>query len=101
MTLPIYLDVHPNQNIKEINIDLNNQINHKAPLSNSLNSWILGLTPHFLLVLLIRLIQKMSTITGLYFSSGFLSDLGRYMFCIKSSFSFIFIKERFLFMLLY
>ena len=77
MTLPIYLDVHPNQNIKEINIDLNNQINHKAPLSNSLNSWILGLIPHFLLVLLIRLIQKMSTITGLYFSSGFLSDLGR------------------------
>ena len=77
MTLPIYLDVHPKQNIKEINIDLNNQINHKAPLSNSLNSWILGLIPHFLLVLLIRLIQKMSTITGLYFSSGFLSDLGR------------------------
>jgi len=77
MTLPIYLDVHPNQNIKEINTDLNNQINHKTPLSNSLNSWILGLIPHFLLVLLIRLIQKLSTITSLYFSSGFLSDLGR------------------------
>ena len=77
MTLPIYLDVHPNQNIKEKNIDLNNQINHKTPLSNSLNSWILGLIPHFLLVLLIRLIQKLSTITSLYFSSGFLSDLGR------------------------
>ena len=82
MTLPIYLDVHPNQNIKEINTDLNNQINHKTPLSNSLNSWILGLIPHFLLVLLIRLIQKLSTITSLYFSSGFLSDL------VKASISF-------------
>ena len=77
MTLPIYLDVHPYQTVKEIQTDLIIQISHKSPLSNSLNSWKLSLIPDFLLILLIRLIQKLSTITSLYFSSGVLSDLGR------------------------
>ncbi len=77
MTLPIYLFVKPTDSISEITAQLNFQVKYKAPLNNSLSSFWIKRIPNWLLGPSVKFIHMFSRITGYYFASGFISDLGQ------------------------
>ncbi len=76
MTLPIYLNVQPTDSLEDISSQLNFQIQYKAPLNNSLSSLRIQTLPNWMLRPSIKLIHLFSRLTGYYFASGFISDLG-------------------------
>ena len=76
MTLPIYLKVKPSDSLGDITSQLNFQVQYKAPLNNSLNSWVGTTLPNWLLRPSVKIIHLFSRLTGYYFASGFISDLG-------------------------
>ena len=77
MTLPIYLNVKPTDSLGDITAQLNLQVQSKAPLNNSLSSFKIKTLPSWLLRPSAKVIHLVSRLTGYYFASGFISDLGQ------------------------
>lgn len=77
MTLPIYLNVEPTDNLGDITAQLNYQVQFKAPLNNSLSSFRIKTIPNWLLRPTIKIILRLFQLTGYYFASGCISDLGQ------------------------
>ena len=77
MTLPIYLNVQPTDSLGDITSQLNFQVQYKAPIYNSLSSFRFNTLPAWMLRPSVKLIHLFSRLTGYYFASGFISDLGQ------------------------
>ncbi|MDA7804841.1 acyl carrier protein [Schleiferiaceae bacterium] len=77
MTLPIYLNVKPTDSLGDITAQLNFQIQSKAPLNNSLSSFGIKTLPSWLLRPSAKVVHLVFRLTGYYFASGFISDLGQ------------------------
>jgi hypothetical protein len=77
MTLPIYLNVKPTDSLGDITAQLNFQVQSKAPLNNSLSSFGIKTLPSWLLRPSAKVVHLVFRLTGYYFASGFISDLGQ------------------------